>query len=114
MNITNSHIWAAYRLAAFAVIVFLAVLGFAEVHQRADGDRQAAISYCEDGNRRTAELKSFFNDLIREPRAEDYAYIVDPKLREGALAQSRASYAKMKERLDRFGQPRDCQGLFNK
>lgn len=105
--------WSFLRLLAFCMVVVMAILGVRETHQRTDGDRQSVIEFCKDSNARTADLKALFDDLIRPPRPEDYAFIADQKLREGAQAQAQSRYEETRKRLDSFGRPRDCDHLFD-
>src|SRR6266496_2286435 len=110
--------WAYWRLAAFLVIVLLTTLGFRETSARSDADRQSrqdlrnqSVTFCQDGNDRTATLKDLMNSLIRPPRPEDVAFIPDAKLREGAYNQALARYQENKAKVDAFGKPRDCERL---
>lgn len=110
--ISRERLQWLWRVGTFVAIVALAIAGVHEVSDRQNTDRMANREVCLESNKRTQDLKDLFNGLIREPRAEEYAYIEDPQLRAGVLSQSKARYAEMKEKLNAFGQPRNCQALY--
>ena len=112
MKVNHDRLRWFWRLFTFIAIVALAIGGLHEVSDRQAQDRRSNREFCIEANKRTQDLKDLFNGLIREPRAEEYAFIEDPQLRNGVLAQSKARYAEMKEKLNAYGKPRNCQALY--
>lgn len=112
MKVSPERIRWAWRMLTLVSITALAIAGVHEVSVRQESDRRSNREFCIEANKRTQDLKDLFNGLIREPRAEEYAFIEDPQLREGVLIQSKARYAEMKEKLNAYGKPRDCQALY--
>lgn len=110
----NNRRWGLmiWRVGTLLAIAILTAGGLSEVSSRQDSITRSNRWFCDDAERRSKDLKTFLNGVLREPRAEDFAFINDPVLREGAFNAAKARYAENKKQLDGFGQPRDCVALF--
>lgn len=75
-------------------------------------EREAALRFCEDSNKRTALLRDFIAPSTADPDPRQYDFITDPTLRQGALDQARRGRAEMRDRVARTFTLRDCPAEF--
>lgn len=75
-------------------------------------ERNAALAFCVDSNKRTALIREFIYATTGDPPAAQYDFITDPELRRGVMEQSRASRAAMRARVEGTFRDRDCPAEF--
>lgn len=101
------------QLLAYLFICFVAAAGFYEHEQRIDGDasseRRAAVQTCQSGNDRIITIRDVLVTILRDPTEQEFAWIEDPELRAGALANAKVARARYRAELQDKLQPRNCE-----
>jgi hypothetical protein len=102
--------WQTTILFAALGVLFAGGLWSNAVGRREDAriERAAALRTCETGNERTAVIRDFILAASQDPDPRQYEFIADPKLREGALEQTKRARAEQRDRTTRTFQLRDC------
>jgi hypothetical protein len=106
------------RMLAFGFVDVIAAGGMWDLRNRGEREarilRQGQINSCEAGNDTRENIKSFILRTVTPPDPNSYAYIADPKLRAGVIAQATERYQNTKRDTEEAFKPRDCGALFPK